>query len=137
MKKSAGLAIICDRKVLIAHPTNNQWKGRQSIPKGAIEEGETPLDAAIRETKEEIGLSINESEIDKTEYICEYRNKKKKKYKQVHYFITSLSQKPIDFTYQIEEIDHADFYTFDQAKEIILPKQLSILVHLKEKNLID
>lgn len=63
MKESAGLVILYDNKILLAHPTGQRWYGTYSIPKGHIEEGEDRLDAAIRETQEEIGLKFNELHI--------------------------------------------------------------------------
>lgn len=136
MKQSAGLAIINNDKVLLVHPTGNTWEGRQSIPKGALEEGETALEAAIRETEEEIGINVDKLDIDPVQYVCEYRNKKNKKYKVVYYYIYLIKQIPNKYRYQIEEVDYADFYSFDEAKKLILPKQLTILFNLKEMGLI-
>lgn len=76
--KAAGLFLVRkDNKVLIGHPTGHRdsfW----SIPKGKIEEGETILDAALRETQEEsnvdlIGKKITLHQLDRSTY----RHKKK------------------------------------------------------------
>jgi len=63
-KISAGLAIIYDNKVLLAHTTNRGWYGSYGIPKGGIEKGESKIQAAIRETKEEVGISVPKNLID-------------------------------------------------------------------------
>ena len=53
----SGIALIVEDKILLVHAKkyagqNNKW----SIPKGHIEEGETPEEAAIREVAEETGI---------------------------------------------------------------------------------
>jgi 8-oxo-dGTP pyrophosphatase MutT (NUDIX family) len=56
---AAGLFIVRkDSKVLIAHPTNHKpdfW----SIPKGKVEDNETCLEGALRETYEETNLDLS------------------------------------------------------------------------------
>ena len=50
-------AIICDekRRVLLCHRRDiDAW----NLPGGRVEEGEAPWDAAIRETREEVGLEV-------------------------------------------------------------------------------
>jgi predicted NUDIX family NTP pyrophosphohydrolase len=51
-----------DREVLLGHPGGPFWRGRDlgswSIPKGLVEPGEEPLEAAVREFMEETGLGV-------------------------------------------------------------------------------
>jgi len=59
--KAAGIFVVRkDKTLLICHPTNHAmdfW----SIPKGKVEDGETTLQAAIRETYEESNLYLSGS----------------------------------------------------------------------------
>jgi predicted NUDIX family NTP pyrophosphohydrolase len=63
-KRSAGLLLYRrveegGLEVLLVHPGGPYWAKRDdgawSVPKGELEEGEDPLDAAIREFREELG----------------------------------------------------------------------------------
>ena len=58
MEHSSGLAIIYKGQILLVHPTNSRWYSTYSIPKGHVDAGETNVEAAIRETKEEIGVTV-------------------------------------------------------------------------------
>ena len=76
MDKSAGIIIILNnKKVLLAHPTNSRWTNTYSFPKGGIEEGESQIDAAIREFKEETSIEVS---IDKIEDKIQQKIRKKK-----------------------------------------------------------
>lgn len=64
---AAGLVLIRrtpEIQALIVHPGGPFWarkeNGAWSIPKGLIEEGESALDAARRETSEELGIALPE-----------------------------------------------------------------------------
>ncbi len=78
---AAGIFIVRkDNMLLVCHPTNHAvdfW----SIPKGKVEEGETMLEAAIRETYEETNIdltSISESHYNLHELEpVDYGHKKK------------------------------------------------------------
>jgi ADP-ribose pyrophosphatase YjhB (NUDIX family) len=124
MKISSGLVIICENKILLAHPTNASWHGTYSFPKGGVELNETVLEAAIRETQEEIGIKIPLELIDKTERFVEYI-KNDKITKKVYYFIVRLTieQKTKLFQngmkLQTSELDYADFITKEEAKDKI------------------
>ena len=65
-KQSAGILLYKKSPdgvaVLLAHPGGPYWKNKDqgvwSIPKGEFEDGEKPLDAALREFKEETGIAL-------------------------------------------------------------------------------
>ena len=59
-KKQVGTAVLffnASRELLILKP---DYKNSWLVPGGSNDEGESPLQCAIRETKEEIGLEISE-----------------------------------------------------------------------------
>ena len=65
-KESAGILLFRMQKtsleVLLAHPGGPFWKnkdiGAWTIPKGEIGEGEDKLQAALREAREELGVTV-------------------------------------------------------------------------------
>ncbi|QPB12252.1 nudix hydrolase [Providencia phage PSTCR6] len=59
MEISAGIIFKHGTKILICHATHTPYWG---IPKGHIDEGETPLEAAIREVKEETNHIVTDPE---------------------------------------------------------------------------
>lgn len=137
IEKSAGLVVFYNNNILLVHPTNAPWKGTYSIPKGQIEEGETTLQAAIRETKEEIGVGFSPDMV-KSEIPGEinYKNKKEKTYKKVFWFVIKIDDVelikhiypvvPKDFL-QPDEVDWAGFVDLDEAKWRIFKRFLPIL----------
>jgi ADP-ribose pyrophosphatase YjhB (NUDIX family) len=134
MKKAAGLAIIYDKKILLVHPTNSPDKRSYSIPKGLIEEGESALDCAIRETFEETGLLISKEQIINFPHKCSYI-KNGVKIKEITYFIVYLDK--IDYLVipkdklQLDEVDWGGFLSYDEARFKINPKQRNIISNLK------
>lgn len=144
MKKSAGLLICHDpsRTVLLVHPTNAAWTSTFSIPKGTIDPGETPLEAAIRETGEEIGYThdmLPKLEEFGEPKICEYRNTKGKLYKIVYYFEVHIDEIPGGLEVlppeqlQLDEVDWAGFLTVEAALHRVMPKQAHIIREINWK----
>jgi len=131
MIESSGLVIIKDNKILLAHPTRQKWYGSFTIPKGKICDGENKIDAAIRETKEEIGVEINKDLIDKEENIIEYRTKKGYLYKKVYYYVVNIDDIDIDIRVDNIEINWADFIDKEEAEKRIFWRFKKILNLLK------
>lgn len=125
---SAGILIIYNNKLLLIHPTNSSWHGSYGFPKGRLDNNESPIDAAIRETEEEIGITIPLSKLDKKAYSLSYSfNKNKTKiYKTTYYFICKiddLSDIGLDKEVvpknqlQLAEVDWAGFVDYKEAKK--------------------
>jgi mutator protein MutT len=56
----ATIYIECEGQILLLHRQNHKSEGNKwGIPGGKVEKNETPLQAVIRETKEETGLDIS------------------------------------------------------------------------------
>ena len=134
MTESAGLVIIYDNKILLAHPTGQKWYGSYSIPKGHIEEGEDRLETAIRETQEELGLKFEPNQVEpNSEGYINYRDENGELYKRVYFYIVEL-KKPINIDktkLQKEEVDWAGFLTKEEAEKRIFWRFKPLLVYLK------
>lgn len=139
--RAAGLAIIWEKKILLTHPSNASWKNQPfGIPKGGIEPGEDLLTCAIRETREEVGITVDPELINKDEkYFVFYRRGipySRCAYFEVH--ITSPEQIGLDSQkvpkemLQLEEVDWAGFIPVEEAIEKLSRSQQIIAQRLIE-----
>ena len=147
MIKTSGLIIInLIGEVLLAHPTNHSPKF-WSIPKGQIEEGESDIEAAIRETLEEVNMDFyplyETGELKWYEYPIEvYKHKKKCLQPFVVY---ELENRSLDFTgfelkctsyftdkdgNELPEMDKFQWFTLEEAIELVHPTQKNVLKKL-------
>ena len=94
-------------------------KGHWTFPKGMIEKGESPEEAAKREIGEEVGLHAIEikEKLDSVQYFFKWENELVKK--TVHYFLAEFtgSEEPVPQTEEgIEEVRW--FSTEEAQKEL-------------------
>lgn len=145
-KYSAGLAIIYDNKILLGHAPGRGWYASYGIPKGGIDDGESKINAAIRETYEEVGIKISPSMIDKTEHTFALTSNKHKYNKVVYYYIVMVDNlKDIGLTelkvpkkqLQVAEIDWAGFLDYSEAKKRVMKSQSALIDNLLSKGLIE
>lgn len=134
MKESAGIVVRLNKtKLLLCRPTNKELRLKSGTidklwgpPKGGIDKGETALEAAIRETREEIGVKIKKEQIkNQKPIIVNYANKNGSIYKKVFLFLIDINsvgqiglndeEIPQDLL-QLEEIDKAYFMDKTEAQ---------------------
>jgi 8-oxo-dGTP pyrophosphatase MutT (NUDIX family) len=128
---SCGIVIVNDAaELLLCHVTgHDHW----DLPKGGISPGETPLQAALRETREETGLVIAADVLLDLGRL-DYRPRK-----DLHLFATLMPR--VDpsrlaceshFTdhrggCRLPEMDGFDWFAFDQVGALCTPRLASVL----------
>lgn len=143
MKRSAGLLMYRLRdgalEVLLAHPGGPFWarrdEGAWSIPKGLIEAGEEPLEAACREFEEETGVTPESPFFELPEIVQKNR-------KKVRAWAFEGDCDPAEIrsnTFEMEwprgsgrmvefpEIDRAEFFSPEEARRKINPAQAALV----------
>jgi predicted NUDIX family NTP pyrophosphohydrolase len=151
-KRSAGILLFRRNggatEFLLVHPGGPFWAkkdaGAWSIPKGQIEEGEEPRACAIRELEEELGAA---PELD-PEQLIELGSIKQKAGKVVEAWAAEADFDPAALasnTFAMEwpprsgkqqefpEVDRAEWFDLEKAREKILPTQAELLDRLLER----
>ena len=137
LEYSAGLVIIQNNTILLGHPTDAKWWGSYSFPKGHIEEDESILDAAIRETEEEVDITIFPEEIsDEDPEVINYVNKDGDIIKKVYYFVAYPEEVITSEMINPDgaEIDWAGFLTKNKASQRINKRFKEILDVLEDED---
>ena len=132
-------------KVLLIKPGGPFWRKRDvgawMIPKGMVEQGETALEAAIREFKEEVGVELTETPVP----LCEVRQAGGKivdafalegdldasKIRSVYF---KIEWPPRSGGLQsFPEVSEGRWMNLGEARRLMLPSQLPMLDALEEK----
>jgi predicted NUDIX family NTP pyrophosphohydrolase len=133
-------------EVLLVHPGGPYWArkdlGAWSIPKGLVEEGEEPLQCALRELEEELGSPFSFA----AEELVELGSVRQKAGKVVHCWAAEADFNPAALrsnTFSLEwpprsgaerefpEVDRAEWFGLDEARRKIVPAQAEFLDRLK------
>ncbi len=148
-KRSAGLLMYRFRErhleVLLVHPGGPYWRRRDlgvwSIPKGLLEDGEEPLEAARREFEEETSVAPREPYL-------ELPTVQQKGGKIVHAWAFEGDCDPAHVrsnTFEMEfppgsgriaeypEIDRAEFFSPEEARRKVNPAQAALIDALEAK----
>jgi len=110
-------------RYLVVHPSGPYNRHKPySIPKGLVETGESPAEAALRETREETGLACR---ILRPLGQVEYRKSRKT---VIGYLAEPLVQPPSPTLSPGDwEIDRAEFLPADQARAKLHPDQQAFI----------
>lgn len=115
---TACLAIIVDDKVLMVKA---RYKDYWSFPSGVVDTGESPLQAALRETREEVGLAVDSQTVDPLVTIYTVGTNGDRDRFNIG-FVTYFSDLPQTLAVPSDEIEVAEWVAFDQITERALHK---------------
>lgn len=127
MTRSAGVLVYREGEggleVLIVHPSgrfgrNSPW----SLPKGRIEEGESPEEAARRETWEETGVRV--TELQELGSIVYRRGRKRV------YGFAGAAPQGVEPVPDGDEVDEALFISVERARRLLHRDQCAFLDRL-------
>lgn len=121
-EKSAGLVLVKEGEYLLLHYGAGHW----DFPKGHIEKGESPEQAALRELKEETGIIDAEILPGFTEKIQYFFKKEGKTVsKEVVFFIAKTKTSKVTLSFEHKGFvwlnfkDAVDKLTYGNAKDIL------------------
>ena len=126
-ERSAGVVVYTENTTGNLFLLLNYPSGHWDFVKGKMEEGETPRKTAIREAKEETGISDLKF-IDGFEETIEYNFQYEDKliHKQVLFFLAKTNTKKVNISYEHLDYIWLDFenaskkVTYQNAREILL-----------------
>jgi len=142
MKITAGLFLVRkDNKILICHPTGAK-QTTWSIPKGMLDEGEEPINGAVRETLEETNVDVSKWRFIHRLEPVRYR----KRSKELHAWVIFEHQNPFDFdSFDLKcssnvpeeiggypEMDDYQWSTLEDAKPLLHDAQVGCLEELQK-----
>ena len=124
-EKSCGCIIINDKdEVLLIHHNAGHW----DFPKGHVEEGETEIETATREVKEETNIDV---EVDEAYRYSTKYSPKEDVVKEVIYFLAKNIND--NKQAQLEEVSEVKWFAMEDAiNKITFDNSRDILIQLKE-----
>ena len=111
VEKSCGCIIVKDGMVLLIGARDDNGRLFWSFPKGHQEEGETDVETALRETKEEVGLDVKV--IDEKPIKTGHLVHNGTVFKNIYLFVA----KPLDEKIKIQEdeVERVEWVLIDEA----------------------
>ncbi len=115
---AAYIILIKDKKILLARRYNTGFEdGKYSLPAGHIESGESFTQALVRETQEEIGISLKTNQA-KVSHVM-HRKTPNREYVDVYYTATDWEDTPKNM--EQTKCDGLSWFPVDNLPENIIP----------------
>lgn len=104
-------------------PNKRTFPNKWSQTGGGVDEGETTLEAALRECSEELGISINP---DNMELILSF----KRKYDFVDVWLVKQDLKINELVLQEDEVSEVKWATIDEIRNLIKTGELAASINI-------
>ncbi|MGQ9846564.1 MAG: NUDIX hydrolase [Bacteroidales bacterium] len=126
--EAAGCLVVNEKQQWLMIYRLNHW----DLPKGKIDAGESPLQTAIREIKEECNLSINAEKCTFFEHTYHvYQLNNKPILKQTHWYLCHYNQNHSDLIPQteenIEKVEWVNLTQWTELKKISYPSIVQVV----------
>ncbi len=121
----AKVVVVCGDEILLIKTT---YGYAYSIPGGGIKKGETPEEAALRETYEEVGIRL--STVSPLPSFVTFEEFKKD---TVYSFYTEVSSK--EYTLDALEIDSATWYKIDKLPKVGSVTKKTLDLYFQNRNI--
>ncbi len=112
----AYVAVWHDRRILLVQ---NSYRRPQTFPSGHINRGETPLQGAVRELREEVGISVAP---ERLRFVGVYTSRAEYKRDRIEMFELKL-ERPVEIRVDNREVVWAGFVPLQEAlrRELVEP----------------
>lgn len=122
------LILIKNDKILLLRRFNTGYEdGNYSIPAGHIDQGERAKTAMIREAKEEIGIDIDENDLQTIHVMHRMGNDQER----IDFFMTVKEWVGIPYNCEKNKCDELSWYALNKLPENIIPYVKSALEQIK------
>lgn len=132
--RTAHIWIINDKNELLLQKRSASKKSHPNCwdisGAGHIRAGETVIQGAIRELKEELGVSVKENEL---EYIATIKSTKNSKNMEFGYvYLVHLNKEIGEYIFEDEEVQEVKYIYYKDLEKMIEEKQEGLLMHEEE-----
>ncbi len=120
---AGGIPVVCEKGIHYAYIIKPSGRENYAFPKGLIERGETPEEAALREVEEETGLEVKVGPlIEHINYYYKHPTKGVKIYKEVLYYLLFVEGKKKEHDWEVAEV-----------KKVPVSELIEVLSYTSEK----
>ena len=127
-EKSCGCIVMNENnEILLVHHNKGHW----GFPKGHMEEGETEIETAVREVKEETNIDV---EVNENYRYTEYYSPEENIMKEVVYFLASNKSNTKEA--QQEEVSEVKWFPFEEAMQTITFEDSKEILKQLQKDLL-
>lgn len=134
--RTAHIWIMNDKKELLLQKRSATKKSHPNCwdisGAGHIKSGETVINGAIRELKEELGIKVNENDLKFIEIVKSTKNPQNQEFGYV--YLVECNNRIEDYTFEDDEVSEVRYVYFEDLEKMVAEKVEGLLIHEEEYN---